>query len=253
MSELVSICVPAWNYYGHGPRLIREMFESFKIQTNKKFEVIISDESKDESIKDICNEYKSIFDIKHMFFERDPSLSYAHNYINAEKHASGTIIKPLFQADFFISENVIDTVIKTHERNKICWAAYRYDHCQLDGSSPFNDRIPSYNPNVVLGVNTIGAPSACSFSSEIKEEMDTNLRMMLDCDHYFRIYNSYGPPIIVSDECYIRNRISDLEAKNERATLDNVPFDINYIVKKYNFKQNGYVDLNQSPFAGHIQ
>ena len=133
------------------------------------------------------------------------------------------------------------------------WAAYRFNHCDWDKSSFFNEMIPRYNSNLVVGVNTIGSPSVCSYSAAIKERVDEKLQMMVDCDHYFRLHESYGSPVIVDDECYITNRVSDKEAKNESTVKNNIPFDINHIINKHNLKNNDITNINASPFAMYIK
>ena len=92
-----------------------------------------------------------------------------------------------------------------------------------------------------------------SSALDIKERVDEKLQMMVDCDHYFRLYESYGPPVIVDDECYITNRVSDKEAKNESTVKNNIPFDINYIINKHNLKNNDITNINSSPFAMYIK
>jgi len=254
MINKVSICVPAWSYHGYGHVLIEDLLISLKKQTNQSYEVIISDQSQDDKIKKVCDQYSSDLDgmdIKHNFF--DPSFSFVVNYMNAEKYATGDIIKPLYQADFISCDTLIDKVIKTHNENEMSWAAYRFNHCDWDKSSFFNEMIPRYNSNLVVGVNTIGSPSVCSYSAAIKERVDEKLQMMVDCDHYFRLHDSYGSPVIVDDECYITNRVSDKEAKNESTVKNNIPFDINHIINKHNLKNNDITNINASPFAMYIK
>lgn len=254
MKNKVSICIPTWGYYGSGHILIEDLFNSLKKQTNQSYEVIISDQSQDNKIKKVCDQYSSDpdgMDINHKFF--DPSYSHLVNYLNAEKYATGSIIKPLFQPDFISCETFIDKVIKTHTENEMSWVLYRFNHCDWDRSSFFNEIVPKYNSNLVVGVNTIGAPSNCSFSADIKERIDENLQMLSDCDHYFRLYQSYGPPVVVDDMCYITNRVSDKEAKNESKVTSKIPFDINYVIDKHNLKNNNITNINASPFAMYVK
>ena len=58
---IISICIPTYEMHGKAKELLKRNFEILLKQTYKKFEVIISDNSEDGVVKNLCEnlEYKS--------------------------------------------------------------------------------------------------------------------------------------------------------------------------------------------------
>jgi glycosyltransferase involved in cell wall biosynthesis len=61
----ISICIPTWEQYGRGVEFLKNNFEQILKQTYKDFNVIISDHSKDDNIKSLCENYSSQIKIKY--------------------------------------------------------------------------------------------------------------------------------------------------------------------------------------------
>ncbi len=60
---MISVAIPAYESKGRAAEFARFQMESFVKQTYKDFEIVISDHSKDNVIKDICDEYKDRLNI----------------------------------------------------------------------------------------------------------------------------------------------------------------------------------------------
>ena len=52
----VSIACPTFEYYGRGVEVLDDMFRTIANQTLKDLEVVVSDHSKIDVIKDFCEE-----------------------------------------------------------------------------------------------------------------------------------------------------------------------------------------------------
>ena len=61
----MSVCIPTHGMKGLGPRFLRENLDKLAAQTFKDFEVVISDHSNDDLIKDVCLGYEDILDIQY--------------------------------------------------------------------------------------------------------------------------------------------------------------------------------------------
>ena len=61
----ISICIPTWEQYGKGLEFLKNNFDKILNQTYKNFNVIISDHSIDNEIKNLCESYSDKFEIKY--------------------------------------------------------------------------------------------------------------------------------------------------------------------------------------------
>ena len=61
----VSIACPTFEYYGRGVEVLDDMFRTIANQTLKDLEVVVSDHSKIDVIKDFCEENVYNLDIKY--------------------------------------------------------------------------------------------------------------------------------------------------------------------------------------------
>ena len=65
MKIFFSIAIPTYGYGGKGSEFLEFSFNKLKNQTFKNFEVVISDHSIDDTIKDICDKWSSDLDINY--------------------------------------------------------------------------------------------------------------------------------------------------------------------------------------------
>ena len=63
---MISVAIPAYESKGRAEEFARFQFEIFTKQTYKDFEVVISDHSRDNIIKNVCDEYQDRLNIKHI-------------------------------------------------------------------------------------------------------------------------------------------------------------------------------------------
>ena len=74
----VSIACPTFEYYGRGVEVLDDMFRTIANQTLKDLEVVVSDHSKIDVIKDFCEENVYNLDIKYFRNENgrgNPSIN----------------------------------------------------------------------------------------------------------------------------------------------------------------------------------
>jgi glycosyltransferase involved in cell wall biosynthesis len=190
----VSIVVPAYEMKGNGAEFLGQLISSVIGQTYKNVEVVVSDDSKDGVIQELCrqaSEYLKVIHVKHESQGRS-----SPNVNNAIDHASGDIIKVLFQDDFFVDKEAITKIVREHE-NGHRWVLAGYVHTN-DGVSFYKHHIPSFHPEGYVGENLVGAPSCLSF---IRDEIrfDDKLAWLMDCEFYHRLYLKWGKPKIIPD------------------------------------------------------
>jgi glycosyltransferase involved in cell wall biosynthesis len=221
----ISICIPTWEQYGRGVEFLKNNFEQILKQTYKNYNVIISDHSKDDNIKSLCDNYSSQIEIKY-FKNKNHFGNGPANTNNTIINADGDIIKIIFQDDFLYQDNALDLIIKEFKDNNCNWLVSGCNHTHDDGKSFSNFMIPYWNDKIATGTNTISSPSVLSFRNDNPCLFDEELTMLMDCEMYYQLYIRYGLPKIITD-CLITNRmhqhqISGLYNKDMWSEIDHV-------------------------------
>jgi len=189
---ILSVCIPTYEMEGKGSKVLKRSLDILKTQTFKDFEVVISDNSEDNGIKDLCEniEYKSL---KINYF-RNPIKGMAQNTNGAIKNAKGEIIKILYMDDYLSNEFSLEQIAKNFSGH---WMVTGCEHD--DGNHRYNSHYPKYNKKIYRGENTIGSPSVLSIKNENPLLFDENMTWLLDCDYYKRLYDLYGEPTILNN------------------------------------------------------
>lgn len=196
-----SIVIPTWEQHGRGVFFLTQLLNSIKAQTCTDFEVVISDHSENEEIKDLCSNFKEL-NIVYLKNTLNRGNSPA-NLNNGLRHARGEIIKIMFQDDFFIQKYTLEAIDKCFEIFSRKWLVT--GSCDTPDSVIFSPGIiPKWNDRILEGINTIGSPSTLSFLNEDIMYFDENLVMLMDCDYYYAMYKKYGSPCVIED-CLVAN------------------------------------------------
>jgi len=194
-----SICIPTWEVRGMGPYYLEYSFNILAQQTFKNFDIIISDNSYDNSIKDVCDKWSNLLNIKYFLNEEgrgfiSPNLNYGLS------KCTGKYIKILFQDDFLYDENSLNNIAK-------CLQANPNTNWLVTGCGGTPDEInfsvivtPTYNLNIHLGKNTIGCPSVLTIkNNEDTIFFDESLVWLNDVDYYKKCYDKFGLPYIIPE------------------------------------------------------
>lgn len=205
----VSIAIPTYECHGIGWLYISELLNSIYKQSYKNFEVIISDQSTDKKTKELVKYYSKHMDIKYLDstkLERKIGV----NMNNAIKHCSGDIIKTMCADDFFVADNALERIVNSFASCENKWMVVGTVHCH--SIHVLHTRmIPYYHDKIHLGANTISSPSVLAM--RVKEYLDENLSLLIDCEHFKRLYVKYGEPFIIQD-VLMCNRIHDKQMQH---------------------------------------
>jgi glycosyltransferase involved in cell wall biosynthesis len=226
----LSVCIPTYEMAGLGVPFLKESFDILTAQTFKDFEVVISDNSKTNDIKKLCESYKDKLTINY-FVNTEPVKNMPVNTNNAIKHAQGKIIKILMQDDFLFDNRSLEHIVKNFDVTNDHWLATGSEHSK-DGKTFFRPFFPAWSHNMHKGHNTIGSPSVISIKNENPLFFDPKLQFYVDVDFYQRYYDLYGQPKLVKDIAVV-NRIGEHQASSylsERFKLN----EYRYMLRKYN-------------------
>ena len=111
MPVLFSICIPAYKR----PENIDRLLSSILIQTFNDYEVIITDDSGDDSLKDVLEKYSNL-PIK--YFRNEKPLGTPANWNYSISLAKGEWIKIMHEDDWFADERSLAFFAEATSKNK---------------------------------------------------------------------------------------------------------------------------------------
>jgi glycosyltransferase involved in cell wall biosynthesis len=191
-----SITIPTYGYNGKGAEFLEFSFQKLKLQLFKDFNVIISDHSIDDTIKDVCDRWSENLSI--IYIRNEIGRGIISPNINvAMKNATGKWIKILFQDDFLYDEKSLEFQYDFIEKNpELTWLVSTFVHSN-DGHSFYRYHIPRWHNLIWTGDNTMGCPSGITLKNKDLIFFDEGLNWLMDCDYYTKMSKKFGPPQIL--------------------------------------------------------
>ena len=232
----VSIAIATYEMKGSGAAFIRQSLSFISEQSYKDIEVIVSDHSLNDDIKNICDFFGKKINVTH-FFNEEKRGSSSNNLNYAISKCNGEIIKILMQDDFLIDPMAIEKIVNKFKDNNYKWLV---NGCYYGRNilNPDGGMIPYYdNKKITKGINTISGPSVLTIKSSAIQFFDENLIWMMDCDYYKRLFDKFGTPCILIDKIVFISQHKDqisswLDEKIKKEEVD-------LMIKKYNNGEPG--------------
>jgi glycosyltransferase involved in cell wall biosynthesis len=191
-----SIAIPTYGYNGNGVEFLEHSLKILSEQTFKDFEVIISDHSIDNTIKEVCLKWDNILDIKYYLNENGRGII-SPNINNAMRNCNGEWIKVLFQDDFLYDKFSLENQNRFIESiSNLSWLMTTFYHSN-DGFTFYRFYEPVWNDLIWTGNNTMGCPSGLTLKNKDLIFFDEGLNWLMDCDYYYRMFLKYGEPKIL--------------------------------------------------------
>lgn len=189
----VSICIPCYDMGAKGASYLSQSLRIISKQTYKNIEVVITDHSGNDSILKVISKFDGKVNTKYIT-NSFRSTGHSYNLNIAINHASGELVKILFQDDYLSGNDSIEQIVKAYQTKKFYWMA---STCrEVDHNGRFLQvHVPTISSNVHL-VNNIGCPSVITFKRSLFEQIkfDNELIWLMDTDWYKRMLNKYGSP-----------------------------------------------------------
>ena len=204
-----SIAIPAYGYNGKGSEFLNQSFNILFAQVFTDFEVVISDHSQDDTIKDLCESWGKHLNIKYFRNEIGRGVI-SPNLNNALRNCSGKWIKILFQDDLLFDSNTLKNIKDFIDSDKdMNWMASSFWHTN-DGRNLHTRLKPTWpNKPIWAGHNSIGCPSAITIKNEDILHFDDNLNWLMDCDYYQRMFLKNGLPKILDVDTMVNRIVED--------------------------------------------
>ncbi len=228
---LISICIPAYERVD----FLRRLLDSIKIQTFRRFEVIITDDSTSSNIQTFIESYNSNFQIQ--YYRNTPSLGSANNMHEGFKYANSNWIKIIHDDDWLASPNTLQSYADAIAPELLfIFSGY---NSYFENTGRFNDETISQKkfqqlvkkPSLIFAKNTLGPPSVLMIHKSVEEFYDSQLKWFVDVEYFFRIlpyrkakyidsalinvsyndsqitnYTKTNPAVIIPESLYILNK-----------------------------------------------
>ena len=235
----ISVCIPTYEMNGKGVKYLNQSLDILSKQTYKDFEVVISDQSENDEIENLCKKWSNSLNIKHIYYREGQRIS-SSNINNAIKNANSEIIKILFQDDFLYDNQSLETELVHFLGNHNHWMISACCHTK-DGINLVNPFYPKYHDNIHYGNNTISSPSVLMLKKESFLKFDENLFWLMDVEYYKRMFDSFGLPSICNYITVVNREHEDQVSAvyvNDEVRIK----EIDYVTKKYNDQK--FLDLS---------
>lgn len=206
MSLKVSICIPTYEMAGLGVSYLNHSISIIANQDYPSIEVVVSDHSSNNDIEELCSTYSNSINLKYIR-NHDKVGNSSANINNAVAHASGEIIKVLFQDDYLAMNSSITNQVVGLVNSDKKWNITACAHTN-DGVTIIDPYYPHYQSNILYD-NTLSSPSVLIVYKDYYEFFDENLLWFMDTDVYHRLGRKYGPPSICETVNVINRRHSN--------------------------------------------
>lgn len=219
---MISVAIPTSSMVD-GEGLFMRCLNSLWNQKFQNFEIIVTDNSDDSKIEDICNYYKT-----GIRYYRNPIKGMAQNTNEAIRRSRGELIKILYMDDLLAHEKSLQIIVNRFVGN---WLATACTHNKAGENFTQSIHYPSYSQDIHMGKNTIGSPSVLTIKNDDPMFFDEKMTWLLDCDYYKRLYDRFGDPMILSDINVVIG-LHDGQATNTMGDERKLS-EYNYLIEKY--------------------
>lgn len=213
---------------GSGTAYLEESFCTLANQTLDDFEVIVSDQSENDDILNLCEAWRARLTLRH-YFNRNGKRQASANVNHALSKARGAIYKVLFQDDLILSATVLQDVVDAFEQADASWLL-KGSGVTRDGQEIERPMVPRLTPKLHFGKNTVSSPSVLAFRSSCEHWFDENLIWLMDVEMYARLWKDYGDPIILP-ETLIANRLHP-DQVSQRIDRTIQKHELDYVLRK---------------------
>jgi glycosyltransferase involved in cell wall biosynthesis len=192
---LISVCIPAYKHTD----FLKRLFDSLAIQSFRNFEVIITDDSPDDSVKNLCIQYQHTLPLQ--YFRNTSTLGTPENWNEAIRRASGKWIKLIHDDDWLTNENSLQhfaNAIAANPNASFFFCAFRNIWFQSGRQedvfvNSFRYKELLKEPAVLFSKNVVGPPSVILHPNDKQFFYDKKVKWVVDIDFYIRYFKVARP------------------------------------------------------------
>ncbi len=220
----VSICIPAWQQV----ELLKKNLQSISEQNFKDAEVIITDDSADNSVEKLVNSFSGLPNLR--YFKNKTPLGSPENWNESIRKAKGEYIKIMHHDDWFTDAFSLEKFVRLLEENPKSDFAFcktkviEADTGKIRYNEPSEENLKKLKHDAELPYfwNFIGPPSSVIFRKSALEFFDKEVKYVVDLDFYIRMLRknslfAYSPEPLISNTANDPNQVtsSSLNAETQ--------------------------------------
>jgi len=186
-APFISICIPAYKNKAYVQRLL----DSIAIQIYRDFEVVITDDSPDNSLADLVKQYEAQFPVR--YYKNEPAAGSPANWNKAIAHAKGEWIKMMHDDDWFADAKSLKEFYYATEEAHCQFIFSGFVNVDLEKQtkkafviSALQEEMLRKNPLYLFRTNYIGHPSTTLIKNNLTEWFDEKIKWVVDFEFYIR-------------------------------------------------------------------
>lgn len=181
----ISICIPAYK----NKVFLERLLDSIKIQSYKNFEVVITDDSPDNDLFELCQRYNVYFELN--YFKNTKNLNTPENWNESVKKAKYEWIKIMHDDDWFVNAESLAHFAEAIIVNPSVYFFFSaYQNIYFDENrnqkmylSLYWKSLLKFNPEILISRNVIGPPSVILYKKS-SLQYDNSMKYVVDIDFY---------------------------------------------------------------------
>lgn len=223
---LLSICIPTYCQIDY----LRETLRSIQEQSFDDYELIISDDSPDDSVIRLIEMFN--FGNRLCYHRNPVALGSPENWNEAVRQAKGRYIKLLHHDDRLAHSDALSAFVRMlddHPEADFAFGASLVENVVRGKSSihrPTDEQLTRLSdaPEELFYGNIIGAPSATIYRNFLDVEYDQHMKWLVDIDFYIRILQKnprfvFSPDVLVVTTSGANHQITKTSENNAEVEI----------------------------------
>lgn len=191
----VSVCIPTYGMRDVGWYYLQKNLSSIFMQHVHPYEVVISDHSTDDEVKNVAESWKRYLNIQ--YFRNTENVGViSSNLNNCIAKSTGDIIDFMLQDDYYVDPTSLHRRVENLGDKQ--WGLSSTIHYSSEKNQFYWHLVPAYRPDIYLGFNSIGSPSLLTMRRENAPKFDDRLFMLTDCDYFKQLHDKFGMPPVTN-------------------------------------------------------
>lgn len=217
----VSICIPTYKEIKN----LQNNLNSILIQNYKDYEVIITDDTPDESVEKFIAPYIEKFEGKLKYYKNLKTLGSPENWNESIRKSSGDYIKILHHDDWFTKNYSLEKFVEklACNPNLSIVASFSLAKKENGQSSIFRINQTDINkinndPLCLFFGNIIGPPSSIIFIRDKSISFDTRLKWVVDIDYLISLMTAGHKIGIIEEDLITVSTEGEFKVTNDCVT-----------------------------------
>ena len=189
----ISICIPTYKRAD----LLKKLLESIRLQTFTDFEILINDNSPDDTVKDLVAAYTDLLPVTYQ--KNVPAISATENCNKVISRANADWIKIMHDDDWFAANDALAQFADAAQNGGKDFIFCASNQVYLETGKVEQEYLTGERKQMLddsflslIYLNTIGHPSVIMHKKDNSLEYDRQFNWVLDIDFYVRYLHKHN-------------------------------------------------------------